>query len=130
MTSPLWLSLCMVMGVRPVSQRSLVHIPLLSLEFVCCALGQGNLSILSQSTQLKLGFNLQLTIVSIPWGDNFHLLRTTETGDMHRPYAPNGTEKDLTNWYKVGYRKVYVFFLLFILFIEYLFVFKLIYHFI
>lgn len=43
-----------VVGVWPVTQRSMVQVPLWSLDFLCCALNQGTLSILPQSTELKL----------------------------------------------------------------------------
>lgn len=99
-----------VMSVRSVTERSLAQTPLWSLNVVCCALRQGTLSILSQSTQLKLGTGLywELTydrLVSNTGRVNDSQPRsTTEIGDMHRPYAPNGTEKDFkTDLDKLNY---------------------------
>lgn len=94
----------MVMGNRPATKSSPIQTPLYmwSLDVVCCALKQGIKSTLSQSTQLKLGtgFLWGLTcdgLVSHIGGVNdSHPLSTTETGDKHRPYAPNGMKKDLT----------------------------------
>lgn len=45
-------------GVRPVTQRSLVHVLLWTLDVVYCAQRQGTLSTLSQSTKLKLDTGL------------------------------------------------------------------------
>lgn len=90
-----------VMGVRSVTERSLVQIPLWSLDVGCCKLRQDTLSTLSQSIQLKLGAGLRwgLTcgvLVSHPEGVNdSHPLSTTETRDKHRPYAPS--------WHRKGF---------------------------
>lgn len=54
-----------VMGVMPVTKRSLVQTPLWSLEVVCCAPRQGTLSTLSQSTQLKLGTGLCWKLINL-----------------------------------------------------------------
>lgn len=82
-------------GVRPVTERSLVRTTPWLFYVVCCARRQGALSLLSQSIKLQLDTNFlwELTsdrLVSYPGKVNdSNPLSTTETGEKHWPYVPS-----------------------------------------
>lgn len=80
-----------------VTERSLTQAPLRLLHAVCCALRQGILSTLSQSTQLKPvmdGCSIQGELMAFIFLAPQKLGKSTMTCLLRL----HGTEKDLTNY--------------------------------
>lgn len=89
-----------VVGVRPVTQRSMVQVPLWSLDFLCCALNQGTLSILPQSTELKLdtGICWELTC-DFDWCDVLIQNSLVDMSGGLDSFRPRWPYADLNNIY-------------------------------